>query len=48
MENKIIKLNVGGHKYYTTESTLLSAETNFFHALLAADKPLKDDKGNND
>ena len=35
MSSSIVKLNVGGRKFYTTKSTLCTAGQNFFSALLS-------------
>lgn len=45
-EDKLVKLNVGGRKFDTTESTLLSRGTNFLSALVTSHLPsLRDDEG---
>jgi hypothetical protein len=42
---KIVRLNVGGTKFVTTEATLLSCGSSFFSSLLSGFPSLKDEEG---
>jgi len=45
--NRVVRLNVGGHKYMTTTATLIKVKGSRFEAMFApgASSPLRDDEG---